>query len=82
MCFMFVAQSYDVEVVSAPTDPPSTADVLKRVFVRANLSCRDDIEVPFYSSECFSPFVHTVHANVTCVLKDSALFAQTVPVAV
>ena len=44
----------DIEVILIPSDPPSTADVMKRVFVRANLSCRDDIEVPFYSSECFA----------------------------
>lgn len=43
-----------VEVISTPLDPPSTADVFERVFVRANLSCRDDVEVPFYSSECFA----------------------------
>ena len=44
----------NVEVVLAPSDPSSAADVLSRVFVHANLCCRDDMEVLFYSSECFA----------------------------
>lgn len=45
----------DVELVLMPSDPSSTTDVLQRVFVRENLCCPDDMEVPFYSSECFAP---------------------------
>ena len=38
-----------------PSDPPPTADIFNRVFVRANLTCRDDIEVPYYSSDSLAP---------------------------
>ncbi len=41
--------------VSAAVQSFGAANVLESVFICANLSCRDDVEVPYYSSECFAP---------------------------
>ena len=58
----------DIVLISAPSDPSSTTDLIKRVFVRANLSCRDDIEIPYYSSECFA----SICSHCACECEERA----------
>ena len=67
LLFVCGATLSDVEVITTPFDPPSTADLFSRVFVRANLCCRDELEVPYYSSECFGP----VCSHCACECQES-----------
>ena len=54
----------------AITDPESpTGLVLAKVFVRANLTCQDHIEVPFYSSEVFLDIC--VHCGCSTTFVDN-----------
>ena len=43
------------EVVPEQDDPEhtdTTVDVIRRVYVRANLTCQDSVEIPYYSCIC------------------------------
>ena len=67
LLFVCSATLNGVEVLTTPSDQSTANDLFSRVFVRANLSCRDAMEVPYYSSQSFGPLC----SNCACECQES-----------
>ncbi len=47
--------------------------LVQKVYVRANLSCLDPIEIPYYSAECFEPVCYNCGSHDELPIGEAAL---------